>query len=67
MFHKEDVEFYRKVLSQKKNDKTKIYSLHEPKVYCVAKGKDHKPYEYGSKASVVSTAKGGVILAVDSH
>ena len=66
-FHEEDFELYRKGLSQKKNDKNKIYSLHEPKVYCIAKGKDHKPYEYGSKASVVSTAKGGIILAVESH
>lgn len=62
-----DFELYRKVLSQKKNDKNKIYSLHEPQVYCIAKGKDHKRYEYGSKASIVSTAKGGIILAAESH
>jgi IS5 family transposase len=36
-------------------DKNKIYSLHEPQVYCIAKGKAHKKYEYGSKASIVST------------
>src|SRR5690606_9975436 len=46
---------YERVLLQKKTDKDKIYSLHEPQVYCVAKGKDHKQYEYGAKASVVST------------
>lgn len=65
--YKNDFEFYRKVLAQKKNDKNKIYSLHEPHVYCIAKGKDHKTYEYGTKASIVSTAKGGIILAAESH
>jgi len=47
--------------------KDKIYSLHEPGVYCVGKGKDHKPYEYGRKASVVSTLEGQVIIGVVSH
>lgn len=63
----EDFDLYERVLKQQKNDKDKIYSLHEPQVYCVAKGKDHKPYEYGTKASIVSTAKEGVILSAVSH
>ncbi len=54
-------------LTQQKNDKNKIYSLHESQVYCVAKGKDHKPYEYGAKASIVATAKKGIILSAVSH
>lgn len=58
---------YEKVLAQQPKDKNKIYSLHEPDVYCVGKGKDHKPYEYGRKASVVSTLKGQVIIGVASH
>ena len=37
--------FYR-LISQKKQDKNKIYSLHEPSVACIAKGKSHKPYEF---------------------
>lgn len=65
--YKSDFELYEKVISQKKSDSNKIYSLHEPKAYCIAKGKDHKPYEYGSKASIVSTAKGGIILSAVSH
>jgi IS5 family transposase len=65
--HEEDFAFYERVLAQQPKDKNKIYSLHEPQVYCIAKGKDHKPYEYGSKASVVSTAKRGIILAAVSH
>jgi len=48
---------YERVLAQQPKDKHKIYSLHEPDVYCVGKGKDHKRYEYGRKASVVSTVK----------
>jgi len=58
---------YQRVLNQSPKDKNKIYSLHEPDVYCVGKGKDHKPYEYGSKASVVSTLKSKIIIGVVSH
>lgn len=58
---------YERVLKQQKNDKHKIYSLHEPDVYCVGKGKDHKPYEYGRKASVVSTLDSQVIIGVANH
>lgn len=63
----ENFALYEQVLAQKKNDSNKIYSLHEPQVYCVAKGKDHKPYEYGAKASVVTTSKGNIILSAVSH
>ncbi|VVM23489.1 ISPg7, transposase [uncultured Gammaproteobacteria bacterium] len=44
--------FISVVLLQPK-DKNKIYSLHEPDVYVIAKGKDHKQYEYGNKVSIV--------------
>jgi transposase, IS5 family len=40
-----DFLFYERVLKQQPNDKNNIYSLHEPQVYCIAKGKDHKQYE----------------------
>jgi len=63
----ENFALYEKVLAQQPKDKDKIYSLHEPGVYCVGKGKDHKPYEYGRKASVVSTLEGQVIIGVVSH
>lgn len=58
---------YEKVLSQQPSDKNKVYSLHEADIYCVGKGKDHKAYEYGRKASVVATAKSQVIVGVESH
>ena len=37
------------VLTQKRYDKNKIYSLYEPEVSCISKGKAHKKYEFGAK------------------
>jgi len=65
--YQKDFLFYERVLKQKPKDKNKIYSLHEPDVYCMAKGKDHKQYEYGNKVSIASTAKGNIIVGVMSH
>ena len=53
---------FKKVIAQGKYDKNKVYSLHEPQVYCIAKGKAHKKYEYGCKASVVLTQNTGIIV-----
>lgn len=39
----------------------------ESDVYCVGKGKDHKAYEYGRKASIVSTKDSNIIVGVASH
>lgn len=58
---------YMRILLQEKNTPNKIYSLHEPHAYAVGKGKDHKQWEYGTKASVVTTKKSGVIIGVASH
>jgi IS5 family transposase len=60
------LETAKKILNQKRSDSGKIYSLHEPEVYCVSKGKEHKKYEFGSKASVVAGKKRGVILGAYS-
>jgi len=65
--YQQDFLLYERVLRQQRNDKNKIYALHEPQVYCVGKGKDHKQYEYGSKASIASTAQGNLIVGVVSH
>jgi len=53
---------FNKILSQKKDDSNKIYSLHEPEVQCISKGKDHKRYEFGSKVSILRTKNSGVIV-----
>ena len=58
---------YMRVLLQEKHSKNKIYSLHEPHAYAVGKGKDHKKWEYGTKASLVTTKKSGIIIGVASH
>lgn len=57
-----ELEIFNKVLSQEKNSKHKIYSLHEPEVYCMSKGKAHKKYEFGCKGSIVLGQKSGIIL-----
>lgn len=59
-----DLDLYRKVLSQTRQSKNKIYSLHEPDVSCIAKGKDHKKYEFGSKVSFAITKTTNVIVSV---
>ena len=50
------------ILLQNKTDKHKIYSLHEPHVSCISKGKAHKPFEFGSKVSISRTRDSGIIL-----
>jgi len=57
-----ELELFKKVLAQEINSKDKIYSLHEPETYCMSKGKAHKKYEYGCKASIVLDQKTGVIV-----
>jgi len=64
---RENFALYRRVLRQQLGDRNKIYSLHEPQVYCLAKGKEHKKYEFGSKASVVMTKTHGVIVGAVAH
>jgi IS5 family transposase len=57
-----DLELFKKVLSQKRDDKQKIYSLHEPHTQCISKGKEYKKYEFGSKVSITRTKTTGVII-----
>ena len=57
---------FKKVLTQQKHDGKKIYSLHEPDVQCIAKGKEHKKYEFGNKVSIVHTQHTGVIVGAKS-
>ena len=59
-----EIALYYKVLAQQKNDKDKIYSLHEPDVECISKGKEHKKYEFGNKVSIVRTWNGLIIGAL---
>jgi len=61
--YQDDLNLFKKVLAQKREDKNKIYSLHEPEVSCIAKGKVHKPYEFGSKVSIAITKNTNIIVA----
>jgi transposase, IS5 family len=56
------LKLYQRVLSQKRGDSDKIYSLHEPQVKCYSKGKEHKKFEFGSKASIIVDQKTGIIM-----
>jgi IS5 family transposase len=60
--YKELFEIFNQLLSQQKSDKNKIYSIHQPYVKCIAKGKDAKKYEFGNKSSFVKTKKSGIIV-----
>lgn len=59
----------QKIISQKRGDSNKIYSLHslsrkcgKPDVKCYAKGKDHKKFEFGSKTSIMVDQSTGIIV-----
>jgi IS5 family transposase len=58
----EELEKARRLLRQQRSDSHKLYSLHEPQVECIAKGKAHKRYEFGCKAGLVTSAKTNWIL-----
>lgn len=56
------LETFHRVLIQRKKDASKIYSIHEPQIYCMTKGQDHKKYEFGTKVSITQTKTTGVIV-----
>ena len=60
--HLGEIGLFKRVLAQKKADKNKVYSLHEPEVLCISKGKEQKKYEFGNKVSIVYTLNTGVIV-----
>lgn len=65
--YQEKFDLFDKVRNQQIKDSNKVLSLHETHVYAITKGKDHKKYEYGTKASIVATKDSGVIVGVASH
>jgi IS5 family transposase len=56
----------KKILSQKRDDKNKIYSLHAPEVECIGKGKINKKYEFGCKVAVVTTCKDPWVTSIQA-
>ena len=61
-----ELETYHRAVNQKRKDKNKIYSLHEPDVLCIGKGKEHKKYEFGSKAAIAMTKTHCIIVGAKS-
>ncbi|WP_329904827.1 IS5 family transposase [Porphyromonas pogonae] len=59
------ISLFERILSQRRNSTQKIYSLHEPDVQCISKGKEHKKYEFGNKVSIIRSMT-GVILGASS-
>jgi IS5 family transposase len=60
---KEVLDLSKRLLEQTKTSKNKLYSLHAPEAYCIAKGKTRTPYEFGCKVSLVVTHKQGLALS----
>ncbi len=52
----------QRIHQQQPKDKNKLYALHAPGVECIGKGKAHKPYEFGVKASIAITHKNGLVV-----
>lgn len=58
------LELSLKFVNGEKIDGHKIYSLHEPDVLCISKGKEHKKYEFGNKVSFVRLWNGLIVGAL---
>jgi IS5 family transposase len=58
------------VLTQRRDDTDNVYSVHEPEVLCISKGKAHKQYEFGNKSSIAYPRTSGIIvgdMAIDGN
>jgi IS5 family transposase len=56
------LELSYRLLSQRRDSKDKLYSIHAPEVNCISKGKAHKKYEFGCKVGLVSASKNAFIV-----
>ena len=59
---RELVAMAERLLAQTRTSKNKLYSVHAPEVECLAKGKAHKRYEFGCKASVATTSNSNWVV-----
>ena len=64
--YQEEIQLFNRVQQQKRNDNNKIYSLHEPDTSCIAKGKAHKQYEFGSKVSFAILPGSNIVVGAVS-
>ncbi len=49
---------------QQPTDSPKLYSLHEPEVVCISKGKAHRRYEFGQKIALATSNRGNWIVGI---
>lgn len=63
-FYGKDLALFVRVINQERSDKDKVYSLHEPEVQCISKGKEHKKYEFGNKSAIAKTRSGLIVSAL---
>ena len=62
----ESMALTKRLLDQLRHDKKKLYALHAPEVECIAKGKAHKRYEFGVKASIAATNRSNLVVGAQS-
>jgi transposase, IS5 family len=55
-----------RIFRQQRHDSPKLYSVHAPEVECIAKGKAHRPYEFGCKVAVVTTSRSNWVVGVEA-
>jgi transposase, IS5 family len=60
--YQQELDVLYRVLTQQRDDTNKVYSVHEPEVLCISKGKEHKQYEFGNKSSFAYTKVTGIIV-----
>ncbi len=58
----DELSLARRLLGQQRTDRNKLYSVHAPEVECISKGKAHKRYEFGVKASIATTNKSNFVV-----
>lgn len=58
------LELFESILCQRRNSRKKIYSIHEPEVQCISKGKERKKYEFGNKVSIIRSVTGIILGAM---
>lgn len=63
---KQLLERAERIFHQRREDTGKLYSVHAPEVECIAKGKARKPYEFGCKVAVVTTARTNWVIGMNA-
>ncbi len=62
--YRELIPLFERVSAQKRKAEDKIYSLHEPEVKYISKGKEHKKFEFGNKVSIIRSITGVILGAL---